>query len=135
LDELTRLLAERDCERLVYLYATYADTADVRMPEIFSEDAILHVTERLEGREAIRASRASRPPLLMRHLCSNVVVDVLDADHARGHCYLTAYVSPEGETELGLPAVVGEYNDQFARTADGWKISERLFTPTLRRPA
>ena len=135
MDDLERMLAERACERLMHLYARYSDTGDERMPDIFAEDGVLEIYQRLEGREGIRSGRAGRPPLTMRHICSNLMVDVIDADNARGHCYVTAYVGPEGAKDLGLPAVVGEYTDEFVRTTDGWKINYRLFTPTLTRPA
>lgn len=95
---------------------------------------MLDTGQRCEGRDAIRATRASRPPRLMRHVCSNVVIDVIDERHARGRCYLTAYVEAGDATELGLPAVVGEYQDEFVRSEDGWQFASRVFKAALTRP-
>lgn len=131
MDRLDRIDAELTCARLVALYGRASDSGG-GVEDLFAEDGVLHIYQRLEGRKAMRAARELRPKsMLTRHITTDVVIDVLDDDHARGTCYLTAYVLPEGGTELGLPAVVGEYSDEFVRTEAGWKFSSRVFTPVL----
>ena len=87
----------------------------------------------MEGIDQIRrgfAQRQQNRARMSRHVCNNMLVEVLDADHARGCVYLTLYrhdgdekrrVSPLQEQ----PQLVGEYRDQFVRTPEGWRFAER----------
>jgi hypothetical protein len=56
---------------------------------------------------------------------------VLDAEHARGFCYLLLYAgdASQPQTDGGRPADgvqrVGEYRDTFVRAAAGWLIARR----------
>jgi hypothetical protein len=73
----------------------------------------------------------------MRHVMTNPVVHVLDAERATGSCYLTVYNSiaePDaaGVRPVALPATVGEYADTFRRTADGWRFQSRVLTRVFR---
>lgn len=136
MDELQRLLAERACERLVALYARCVDLRKGEgLGELFTEDGVLDVTGTpLAGRAAIEAALAAGiRGRLMRHVCTNVMVEVTGEDRATGTCYLTAYVQAPGDETLSLPAVMGEYHDEFRRTAEGWRITHRHFQPALRR--
>lgn len=133
MDALARLEAERACTRLIALYGRLSDDGS-GVAELFAENGVLHVYQRLEGRAAIREAGAARPPaMLTRHITTDVLVDVLDEGHARATSYVTAYVLPAGGSDLGLPAVVGEYEDEFERTDEGWKFASRAFTPVLTR--
>ena len=131
MERLDRFEAELACSRLVALYGRASDGGR-GVEDLFAEDGVLHIYQRLQGREAMRAARELRPKnMLTRHITTDVVIDMVDEDHARGSCYVTAYVLPEGGSELGLPAVVGEYTDEFVRTEAGWKFASRVFTPVL----
>jgi hypothetical protein len=95
----------------------------------------------MHGRDAISESIAGRPDnLRSRHVISNIFIDVVDADHARGISYLTLYRSllansPTEPIDSALPAAVGHYQDQFVRTADGWRFQSRTFHLAFRDPA
>lgn len=131
MERLDRFEAELACSRLVALYGRASDGGR-GVEDLFAEDGVLHIYQRLQGREAMRAARELRPKnMLTRHITTDVVIDMVDEDHARGTCYVTAHVLPEGGSELGLPAVVGEYTDEFVRTDAGWKFASRVFTPVL----
>jgi len=134
MEDLQRLMIERACERLVLRYARSVDLdGRAGLEAVFSEDAVLDIGGQVyRGRAAITGTRPGPAPL-MRHVCTNIVIDVLDETHATGTTYLTAYVQAEGDTELALPAVLGEYRDEFRLTDEGWRIAVRTFTPTLRR--
>ncbi|MEQ8859415.1 MAG: nuclear transport factor 2 family protein [Pseudomonadales bacterium] len=123
----------RACTELSVGYARAIDFRDYdAFVELFSDDAVLDAGRRLEGREAIRASLRQRDDRLRsRHVISNVFIDVLSADEARGISYLTLY-RHHGEASLGPdaaplngPAAVGHYEDRFVRSASGWLFRSR----------
>ncbi len=103
---------------------------------LFTDDGVFiranQPDEPLAGREAIRAALAARPAArLTRHLCTNIEIDVLDSEHARGFCYLLLYAGDalQRESAAGRPADaiqrVGEYRDTLVRTNEGWRIARR----------
>jgi 3-phenylpropionate/cinnamic acid dioxygenase small subunit len=133
---------QRHCEALSIAYARAIDFRDYDdFVALFAADGVLDVGRPMHGREAISASVARRPDeLRSRHVLSNIFIDVVDADHARGISYLTLYrclragVSAE-PTDSTLPAAVGHYQDQFVRTADGWRFQSRTLHLAFRDPA
>jgi hypothetical protein len=133
---------QRDCEALSIAYARAIDFRDYDdFVALFVEDGTLDIGAEMQGRDAIGASVAGRPDnLRSRHVLSNIFVDVVDADHARGITYLTLYRSlaggsPREPVESTLPAAVGHYQDQFVRTLAGWRFQSRTFHPAFRDPA
>jgi hypothetical protein len=86
----------------------------------------------MNGIEEIRrgfAQRQANRKRMSRHVCNNLHIDVLDADHAEGCVYLTLY-RHDGEegrafSPLEGPKLVGEYRDSFVRTSAGWRIASR----------
>ena len=79
------------------------------------------------------------PQLRSRHVLTNIFIDVVDADHARGISYLTLYrhvgeesLSPDPITFDG-PAGVGHYEDRFVRTDHGWRFARRKLHMAFRR--
>ncbi len=134
MDDLKRLLIERECERLVTRYCHLVDHGDAeRVAELFSADGVWKGPGALmEGNEQVRkgfAMRQANTGRMSRHVCNNLLVNVIDEDHAEGVVYLTLYRhdgDPERRTSpLEGPAMVGEYRDRFVRTDDGWRIAER----------
>ena len=129
------------CERLSILYARMVDFKQYELvPEVFTEDAFLNAGGPLRGMEKIAKGMSRRPETLRsRHVLTNIFIQVLDADRARGTSYLSLYrhvgeesLSP-GAIELSGPAAVGEYEDEFRRTEDGWRISSRVLHMQFRR--
>ncbi len=128
---------ERECARLVLRSLRAFDERDwAGYAELFAEDGVFiranAPAEPLAGREAIRRALEERPASrLTRHLCTNVEIDVLDGEHARGFCYLLLYSGDASQPEAvdGRPADgvqrIGEYRDEFVRTPDGWRITRR----------
>lgn len=134
---------ERACTALSASYARAIDFRDYdAFVELFTEDAVLDTGKPLDGLDAIRASLADRDDRLRtRHVMTNVFVDVLNADEARGIAYLTLYrhhgddsLRP-GPVPLSGPAVVGHYEDRFARTAQGWRFRSRRLHMAFSDPA
>ena len=128
---------ERACARLVLRSLRAFDERDwSTYAELFTEDGVFvranAPDEPLGGREAIRQALEQRPASrLTRHLCTNLEIDVLDAEHARGFCYLLLFAGDTSEAETGgsrrTDGVqrVGEYRDTFIRAASGWLIGRR----------
>ncbi|MGH8260486.1 MAG: nuclear transport factor 2 family protein [Steroidobacteraceae bacterium] len=128
---------EHECMRLVLASLRAFDERDwPAYAGLFAEDGVFiranAPDEPLTGREAIRAALAARPASrLTRHLCTNLEIDVLDAERARGFCYLLLYAgdASEPETPSGRPADriqrIGEYRDTFVLSQGGWRISRR----------
>ncbi len=138
-DQITAI--RQACEALSIAYARAVDFRDYdSFVTLFTEDGVLDTGKPREGRAAIRESLSHRPDeLRSRHVISNVFIDVLSENEARGISYLTLYrhVGPEslkGEPiEFDGPAGVGHYEDRFEQTADGWKFKRRKLHFAFRR--
>lgn len=136
MDDIQRMLIERECERLINQYCLFVDFGEAsRIAELFTEDGWWeNESIRMEGREGIRRNFSQRQGVTRRtsrHLCTNVLIDVVDEDHATGVCYLInyRYDSRTGEAEYPAPSdapkFVGEYRDTFVRTPEGWRFATR----------
>jgi hypothetical protein len=84
------------------------------------------------GAENILAAFKSRPnDRITRHLITNVLIDVLDENSAKGVCYATLFMAPsDAEPAMfGIKAnasqLVGEFYMDFQLTESGWKISRQ----------
>lgn len=121
----------QECTELVHRYTHYADLGmRSRMPSLFTEDGILGFPEApLRGQAELQAHfKVDDPDRTSMHVCTNTIIDVLGPDEARGITYLTVYAheGPLAPDEPVKPPVrVGHYEDDFARTPDGWRFRER----------
>jgi hypothetical protein len=134
-----RLEIERACERLVYAYVRALDLGDMSAAaDFFAEHGSFarpmapeHV---IQGREAIRAALLTRPKtLLTKHLATNVVIDVVSRDEARGFSYLTMIsTTPPADAAAPYlsagPVYFGEFKDRFVRERGEWRFLERRGT-------
>lgn len=130
-----RLEIESECARLVALYCHYVDHGEAaRIADLFAKDGAWRSSEvTMQGADEVRAGferRQAQKGRMSRHVCNNLVVDVIDEDHAEGCVYLTLY-RHDGEEGRALspmedqPVLVGEYRDRFVRTSDGWRFADR----------
>ena len=135
MDVSKRLEIESECARLVALYCHYVDHGEAaRIADLFAKDGAWRSPEvTMQGVDEVRrgfASRQANTARMSRHVCNNLVVDVIDEDHAEGCVYLTLY-RHDGEEGRALspmedqPVLVGEYRDRFVRTGDGWRFADR----------
>lgn len=146
MDDLARLLIERHCERLIADYARCVDFGEAaRIADLFTVDGVWEAGDvRMDGRDAIRAGFSRREGVtrrVSRHVCTNVAVDVVSDDEARGLCYLINYrhdrwdgEDPGAPSPAGHPKFVGEYHDRFRRTPEGWRFFHRRCTLGFMRP-
>jgi hypothetical protein len=127
---------ERTCERIIYAYSRALDLGDMSAAaDFFAENGSfarpMAPDVVIQGREAIRAALLTRPKaLLTKHVATNVMIDVVTRDEARGFSYLTmiSTTPPEGAAAPHVsagPVYFCEFKDRFVREGGKWKILER----------
>lgn len=106
-----------------YCYVT--DDLDVdRVPTVFSADTYLDTPlhDPVEGHDGVREYFeffGEQEYEVRSHNVVNPIVDV-DDDEATGKWYyVVVYTLPDGDLLFGH----GEYDDEFVRTDDGWRLS------------
>jgi hypothetical protein len=107
--------------------------------DYFTEDAHYRSNSRGEtaGRAALLEMMRKRPAnRLARHIISNIMIDVLGPDEARGFCYVAAFINYDADADrisqgpvpqIGPPAVA-EYSYRFRKIGGDWKIAEKITT-------
>jgi hypothetical protein len=127
---------EASCERLVLDFAFFSDQKENEaLAELFTQDGTMTRPsgETLAGRAAILKEYQSRPAArITRHLCTNVRIVVESENRAHGLTYALVYSALAIEPPLqhfGVKVeprqLIGEFEDEFVRTDDGWKIASR----------
>ncbi len=145
MDPSERLLIEHECERLVTQYCHFVDHGEAaRVAELFAENGVWKsAVATMNGRDEVEqgfAQRQANEQRMSRHVCNNLLIDVIDEDHAEGVVYVTLF-RHDGEpgrrlSPLEGPELVGEYRDRFIRTSDGWRFAHReIDVSFLRRDA
>ncbi|WEK45397.1 MAG: nuclear transport factor 2 family protein [Candidatus Andeanibacterium colombiense] len=132
MDDLARLLAEREIALLPLLFAKYADNGDhAALAALFTEDCSFarpfQPDHPFHGRDRVQAIFRDRPPILVRHIVTNVLVELVSDTAAKGTNYLamlSSHASVEPPQEAGA-LYVGGFEDEYAKTADGWKFAKR----------
>jgi uncharacterized protein (TIGR02246 family) len=129
-----RLLAEQACRDLVVRAAHCTDShRHEDFAALFTPDAVLTRPggEPLRGREAILAAYRTRPAeRITRHLITGSVIELESATRARGLSYVLLWGGETADAEglSGRPArrqVMGEFEDVFTHTDEGWRIARR----------
>jgi hypothetical protein len=127
---------EQACERLVLDFTYFSDHRENEaLADLFTPDGIMTRPsgDRLVGRDAILKEYESRPAgRIARHFCTNIRIVVESDNRARGLTYALVYSALAHEPPLQHfgPRVeprqlIGEFEDEFVRTDDGWKIASR----------
>lgn len=124
---------EWECQRILTRFCLYGDTRQYdKWVNLFTPDGVWYrLGEELRGHEKLRTAMEARPTAaLSRHVLTNVLVTVIDVDHAESVSYKSIYRHEEGETldkpvPLNGPKWVSVYTDKLVRTDDGWRIQEK----------
>ncbi|MFO1219845.1 MAG: nuclear transport factor 2 family protein [Burkholderiaceae bacterium] len=132
---------ERLCTQLAFRYARATDLGDAAAAgTCFTEDGQLHMPggRSFQGRSAIAQRIAEQPPdQVSRHVLTNICIEVPSPGRATGTLTLTMYrakrTQPSGPLPLEGPALVGEYQDEYRLTPQGWRIASRRLTTIFRR--
>lgn len=137
MDRVTELVIEQACAKLVNQFAVFNDMGRFHeLVDLFIEDGryarpiapevfIVGKTDILVSFEARSKDRVGR------HLISNIIIDVLSPTTAKGVCYVALYSGTldHKAEKFGLQAqpsqFIGEYQDDFVLTAQGWKFAQR----------
>lgn len=138
-DEEERI--RRACERLVARYSIKADLgAADEAADCYSVDGVLEIAgKRYAGRDVIRGRVVDAPEgQVSRHITSNILIDVISPDTAVGNAYVALYrgQKPAGSNAalpMGLPLLIGYYEDRYVRTKDGWRFAHRKLNVDFRR--
>lgn len=139
-DAAGRMAAEWACERLVRQFAMLNDERDHDgIAALFTEDGSFarpfDPDNPILGRASIMAMFRDRPPRLSRHVMSNSVIEVISPTEARGRSYLMFMSSLDVEAPRPVKAEpgihVGQYDDVFVLTAEGWRFKSRRGTLSL----
>jgi hypothetical protein len=129
------------CASLCYRYALYADRARERVASLFTEDGTLELPRRkLVGREAILGDFKPRPGTVTLHYCTNIVVEIIDSENARGTTHLLSlgHESDKEITAFPLPMPVartgGIYHDTYFRQDGVWLFRSRRLEAVFKGP-
>lgn len=128
-DAAERMAVEWECSRLIHLYANLNDAGHWEaVAGLYCETGLFArptaPDQPIYGRDRILAAFRARPPRATRHVCANVVIDVIDRDNARGESVMLLFTSAG-------PPVIGGFRDRFVRTAEGWRFAERRGSVTF----
>jgi ketosteroid isomerase-like protein len=144
MDIIEKMVIERECERLVTLYCHYVDHGEAaKIADLFTEDGTWKSPEiTMAGRDQIRAGfqgRQDRKERMSRHVCNNLLVHIVNENEATGTVYITLYRhdGKEGRSfsPLNGPEMVGEYQDRYLKTKEGWRFASRkVFVDFLKIP-
>lgn len=126
------------CERLSLDYAFLADAGRMEdWSHLFAEDGVLALPgAEMKGRPAIlKAVSGPRGEIASIHSMTNIRIDVESGTEASGLVYITAFQVPKKDGVAAMaaiaPSVVGQYTDEYVKTADGWRFARRAFTPLV----
>lgn len=132
MDRETARAAEWDCQQTVLRFTAAFDAHNFsEMAEHFAPDGIwMRAEGPCHGHAGLQEfGRKRSAQILVRHVVSNIRVDILDAQHARATSYITVYRHDFADA-VKLPAplhvdLVGEYVDELQLIGGRWLISRR----------
>lgn len=132
MDDAQRLAIEHECGKLPLLFAHYADFDDHEaLADLFVEDCSFARPFQPDlpffGKDRVQAIFRDRPPFLVRHIVTNVLVEVISETEARGTNYLTmlsSHASPTPPQEAG-GTYVGGFTDTYVKDGGAWKFKSR----------
>jgi hypothetical protein len=135
---------EWECQRLSTQFAFAIDDHDAdTVAGLFTPEGVWHHQQHeLVGRKAIRAAviqrRLDAPNLISRHHYGNMLLEVVNERLVTARIYYTVY-RHEGNGQLTPPRPlqktrVGEYQDTFTLTSDGWRIASKRAIRVLEQP-
>lgn len=132
MDAATRLLIESECGKLPLLFAKHADHGDhAALAQLFAAkgtyDRPFSPGYPFHGRDAIQAIFRDRPPILVRHLVTNVLVEVTGETTARGSNYV---VMMSNHDQIDMPSTsngifVGGFDDEYVLEDGRWRFASR----------
>lgn len=132
MDAGQRLAIELTCGKLPLLFARFADIGDhAALADLFAEDGTydrpFSPGYPFHGRAAIQAIFRDRPPILVRHLVTNVLVEVESETRARGSNYVVMMSNHDliepPQSSNGI--FVGGFDDEYVLDDGKWRFASR----------
>ena len=92
-------------------------------PLVKGHDALVGMAARDHQRFGGPVTSDGKTALIMRHVVSNRLVDLVGKDAARGSCYVTTLIKTP---DNGLAVLsIGRYEDEYVRRGGKWLIAKR----------
>ena len=139
MDEARRRAIEWDCTRTLTRFINALDAGDYEtMAGLMAENGVwLRPGGDAIGPAGLLEAMRDRPrDLIIRHVISNVLVEVIDEDNATGITYLTVYrhrgpAPQDGPAPVSGVHMVGVSHNRLVRESGGWRISEKRTSRTF----
>jgi hypothetical protein len=133
MDHKEQLEIERECHDLVVTLCQLSDHGEnAKAVDLFSPDGTwIRGGKPYKGRaEMLESFNRGSGHSVIRHLTSNIKIDVKDANTAEGVTYYLAINHDPGTATPKLPLPLnpfsmGEWHDKFVKTPSGWRFSFR----------
>ena len=133
---------ERQCERPVYTFLRLFEGEHEKVANLFTEAGSVQFPPSLlaVGRHAIRERFSKVDTDNLEHnvlIANNLVIDVIDENHATGFCYVTHYQhryadsKREGTPVLRDPWTISAWSWEFQNVNGEWKISKLVCNVVL----
>jgi hypothetical protein len=127
------------CQQAVMRFFAALDGG--RMQEVadaMADDGVWHRQGKaLRGPAEVASALAQRPAgRVTAHLVQNLVVDLVDDEHAHARYFVLTYRhdAPErsdSPAPLGTPFAIAAYEDRLQRRGDAWLVQERRSRPVF----
>ena len=92
-------------------------------PVVKGHDALVGMAARDHQRFGGAVTSDGKTSLIMRHIVSNRMVDLVGKDAARGSSYVTTLIKTP---DNGLAVLsIGRYEDEYVRQGGEWRIAKR----------
>jgi len=131
MDRNTARAIEWDCAQTLTRFFNYFDQWRYEdMAGLFAPDGVWHRQGKaLQGKDAIVAVLNTRSRTqTVRHVVTNVQIDVVDAMAAEFLLYVTAYIhdsgtKPAGPPTIQMPALLLVVPGQLVKWGEAWKVA------------
>jgi hypothetical protein len=131
-----RALTVEDYIQIRQLVASYAFGLDgggnngYDYADLFAPGAVF-VRPPTTGRDNLAKLALDQPhgPIYARHFITNIVIEP-SSTGVTGKQYLVVIDVPEKPGQTGSVFVAGHYEDEYSKTAQGWRFKRREFIPS-----
>ena len=147
MESADRMIIEHDCAKLVnrFHHLFNREPSLVATSDMFTKDAKLDFgwfqagpgPSTMRNTLAAVATEIQNAGHVVLNTTSNIVIQVVDEDHAKGISNDTMWRHIYGKTKISMPAPVplptyiGYWTDEFAREDGHWKFSSRAIRYTF----
>jgi ketosteroid isomerase-like protein len=132
-----RQIIEWECRQLALRFTAHSDRQEWQAAcALLTEDAVFarptDPDKPLVGRAVIQAAFEARPAeRITRHICTNLIMNAHSESQATGQLYALLYMGDASDEDKAIviaseKQLIGEFEDDYVRTEDGWRIAKRV---------